>query len=109
MLEYLARESNFKARFEREAQLIARLHHPNIIQVFDYDVIEAERLYYMVVELINGPSLADVLLDLHERNERLPIPEVLRIAHDVASALTYAHRRGMIHRDIKPSNVLLAG
>ena len=67
MMEYLTQDSNFKARFEREARLVARLQHPHIIQVFDYDSIEAERLYYMVVELINGPSLSDILHDLHGR------------------------------------------
>src|SRR5688572_14233557 len=69
MLEYLAREANFTARFEREAKLVAQLQHPHIIQVFDYEAIEDERLYYMVVELINGPSLATYLATLADRGE----------------------------------------
>src|SRR5579859_4765625 len=109
MLEYLAHEQSFRARFEQEARLIARLHHPNIIQEFDYEAIEAEHLYYMVVELINGPSLSDVLSPLSERGEHLPIAEVIRIVRDVASALGYAHEQGMMHRDVKPSNVLMDG
>src|SRR5579859_792857 len=109
MLEYLAHEQSFRARFEQEARLIARLHHPNIIQEFDYEAIEAEHLYYMVVELINGPSLSDVLHTVKSQGEHLPFAEVVRISQDVASALSYAHGQGMIHRDIKPGNILLEG
>jgi len=54
MHRFLAKEPQFKARFEREARLIAQLHHPNIVQVYDYDAVDSDQLYYMVVELIEG-------------------------------------------------------
>src|SRR5258705_12225744 len=109
MHDTLAKDSAFAARFEREARLIAQLHHPHIIQVFDFDTISEENLYYIVVELIEGPPLSRHLTALRKRNERLPIDDMLHISRELASALSYAHSRNMIHRDIKPANVLLDG
>src|SRR5664279_4788384 len=107
MHRFLARDSGFKARFEREAQLGARLRHPNIIEVFDYAAQEDKKIYYIVVEYIDGPSLATYLDNLATTGARMPADEFLRVSRDVASALSYAHSQGMIHRDVKASNVLL--
>ncbi len=107
MHRFLTQDGHFENRFEQEARLVAKLRHPNIIQVYDFEGIDAERLYYMVVEFIDGPSLHEQLVSLAERGEQMALPEVVRISRDVASALGYAHAHGMIHRDIKPSNVLL--
>ena len=107
MHRFLARDLGFKARFEREATLGARLRHPNIVEVFDYGAQEDKKIYYIVVEYIDGPSLAKHLDNLTSNNERMPADEFLRVSRDVASALSYAHSQGMIHRDVKASNVLL--
>jgi hypothetical protein len=97
----LASDTDFKARFEREARAIASLRHPNIVQMFDFG--DFEGTCYMVMEYIAGKDLAHLL------GERGPLQVHLSrsLAAGVASALDYAHAQGLIHRDIKPSNVLL--
>jgi len=97
----LAAESNFRQRFAREAQLIANLKHPNIVQVFDFG--ELGETSYMVMEFINGPDL-----DTHLKEKgRLALAEARPIIQDIAGALDYAHAQGLVHRDIKASNVML--
>ena len=103
--EFLADEENFLARFKREATAVGRLRHPNIVQVHDFDVID--ETYYMVMEFVDGVTLKTRLEELNSREELLPPGEVLRIGRAIASALAYAHRRGMIHRDVKPANVMI--
>ncbi|HEX6270093.1 MAG TPA: protein kinase [Anaerolineales bacterium] len=92
-------------RFQREARVVAKLRHPNIVQVFDFDTVDDQP--YIVMEYIPGPSLSRYLKALHERIGRLELPVVDRILTGVASALQYAHESGMIHRDVKPGNILL--
>jgi tRNA A-37 threonylcarbamoyl transferase component Bud32 len=92
-------------RFEREAQVVAKLRHQNIVQVFDFDTIEDQP--YIVMEYIAGPSLSKYLNTLHEKIGRLELPQVSRLLTKVASALQYAHDSGVIHRDVKPANILL--
>ena len=101
----LVEEEEFLARFKREARAVAALRHPNIVQVFDFDV-EGD-VYYMVMELLEGDTLATRLNDYQAREERMPWGEVVRVLLDVLEGLTYAHSEGMIHRDVKPANVLL--
>jgi serine/threonine protein kinase len=101
----LDRDSDQLARFQREAQVIEDLRHPNIVQMFYYDIIEESP--YLVMEYIPGPSLAAYLKSLHDNKQRLPIGMVAQIVNSVASALDYAHGKGIVHRDIKPANVLL--
>lgn len=102
---FLADDPEFKSRFEKEAQNIAKLRHPNIVQVYDFDYDEEGESYYMVMELINGVTLKDRLFDGDER--LVEIPEALRITRESASALAYAHSRNMIHRDVKPANLMI--
>ncbi len=104
---FLADDPEFKSRFEREAQNIAKLKHPNIVQVYDFDFDPEAESYYMVMELIDGSTLKDRLSSIMARGELLPIPEVIRIMRESASALSYAHSRNMIHRDVKPANLML--
>lgn len=106
---HLLDDKSFIQRFEREATAVARLRHPNIVQVFDFDV--QDDLYYMVMEFIEGPTLK------HELEERLkngsaqsqPFKneEVVHIITSLAEAIDYAHSRSMIHRDLKPGNIML--
>jgi len=84
----------FSDRFEREARAVAALNHPNICQIYDVGP------NYLVLELIEGPTLADRI-----REGPLPPAEALAIARQIADALDSAHERGIVHRDLKPANV----
>jgi len=102
----LVDDEEFLARFRQEAKAIAALRHPNIIQVYDFDV-EAD-YYFIVLELLEGDSLKVRLADYAARDERMPWGEMVRILLDSLDGLAYAHNEGMIHRDIKPANILLS-
>ncbi len=88
-------------RFKREIRLAARLNHPHILALHDSGE-EGGRLWY-TMPYVDGESLRDRL----RRERKLPVDEALRIAREVADALDYAHRQGVIHRDVKPENLLL--
>ncbi|MDB6079452.1 MAG: serine/threonine protein kinase, partial [Akkermansiaceae bacterium] len=93
-------EPGFAERFAREARLLARLAHPNIVTVHDFG--EAAGLYYLVMEYVDGVNLRDLL-----RDGRLEPQQALAIVSPVCEALQYAHGHGVVHRDIKPENLLL--
>jgi tRNA A-37 threonylcarbamoyl transferase component Bud32 len=93
-------------RFQREARVVAKLRHPNIVQVFDFDTVDDQP--YIVMEYIAGPSLSRYLKALHAKNRRLELPLVSRLLTGVASALQYAHDSRVIHRDVKPGNIILS-
>ncbi|HEY4689162.1 MAG TPA: bifunctional serine/threonine-protein kinase/formylglycine-generating enzyme family protein [Anaerolineae bacterium] len=103
---YLAEDRNFRERFQREATTAAQLRHPNIIQIYDFEA-EDGVYYYIVMEYVDGGTLDTQLQALAGKHGIMPLKEAIRIASDVASALSYAHARGMVHRDIKPPNVLI--
>ena len=99
---FLAEGQDFQMRFQREAKAIAALRHPNIVQIYDID--RNDEYYYMVMEYIDGGTLKDRML---QASGPLPINAMAHIFGQIASALDYAHRQGVLHRDIKPANVLL--
>jgi serine/threonine protein kinase len=101
----LVEEEEFLARFRREARAVAALRHPNIVQIFDFDV--QNDLYYMVMELLEGDTLKAYMNSLRVHGERLPLGETVRIFTDVLAGLAYAHGEGIIHRDLKPANIML--
>jgi serine/threonine-protein kinase len=90
-------------RFRREMDIAASLSHPGIVPLIDSG--HAGALLYYVMPFVEGESLHARL----ERERRLPLDDALRVAHDAAEALGYAHGRGILHRDVKPDNILLAG
>src|SRR6267142_1290822 len=94
------------ARFEREARVLATLNHPHIGAI--YSLEEADGIRALVLELVEGETLADKLLHVSTRTSHvpgLPIAESLPIARQIADALDAAHKKGVIHRDLKPANV----
>jgi serine/threonine-protein kinase len=95
----LAEDSAFLRRFRAEAQLAASLHHPHIVTVHDWG---EDDVPFMVLELLEGGSLRGML----DNGTLLSVAQTARVARDVASALDYAHARGVLHRDIKPANLL---
>ncbi len=101
----LIEEPEFQARFKREAQAVAALRHPHIVQVYDFDV--QDDYYYMVMELLEGDSLKTRLTRQRLAGEPLPIRTLTRILVDALSGLGHAHAEGITHRDVKPSNILL--
>ncbi|MEM4725078.1 MAG: serine/threonine-protein kinase, partial [Candidatus Hadarchaeum sp.] len=105
LMSHLSQDDNLLNRFTAEAQAVAALRHPNIVQVFDFDVIDDRP--YIVMELLDGPSLKDYLRDLRKAGGRLPERTIARLIASLASALDYAHARRIVHRDIKPANVIL--
>ncbi len=106
--EHLADDPSFKQRFEREAKFIGSFNHPNIVQIYDYSVIEQGEttLCYMVMPFIPGKTLKSVLEEMAQQGRTLPHERILQIMLNIAAALGYAHERGMIHRDVKPANIL---
>ncbi len=102
---YLEEHSDLHIRFLREARVAASLRHPNIVQVFDFDIQEDRP--YIVMEYVNGPTLSAYLKSVHERGGGMPLGMTRRIFPMLAAALDYAHQQGVVHRDIKPGNVLL--
>jgi serine/threonine protein kinase len=93
-------DKNFLARFEREAQIVARLDHPHIVPVFDFADFEGRP--YLVMKYIEGRTLKGVLED-----QPLAMGDILNLMPRIADALDYAHRQGVLHRDIKPSNIII--
>jgi serine/threonine-protein kinase len=96
-----ATDQEFVRRFYQEAESAAKLSHPNIVNT--YDVGREGDTYYIVMELVDGPSLAEIIA----ADGRLPEPVALDYAAQVCNGLAYAHRQGLLHRDIKPANILI--
>jgi serine/threonine protein kinase len=104
LAEHLADDEDFVARFRREALSAARLQHPNVVQVFDSGRDPESGRHYIVMELVDGPSCADLMRE----HKRFEIDRTIRILRDSCHGLDYAHRAGVVHRDVKPGNLLVA-
>ena len=98
----VAGDSTRLARFRREARLLASLNHPNIAAI--YTVVEDESRLALVLELVEGPTLAERLSD-----GPLPLAQALQLARQVADAMDAAHQKGVVHRDLKPANIKVTG
>ncbi|MBD3335848.1 MAG: protein kinase, partial [Candidatus Eisenbacteria bacterium] len=99
---HLALSREYLARFQREAETLARLAHENIVHI--YDIEEAQGAHFIIMEYVGGPSLSSLL----QREGRLAPERARDIAARVAGALAAAHHQGVIHRDIKPDNILFS-
>ncbi|HEV2583527.1 MAG TPA: protein kinase, partial [Ktedonobacteraceae bacterium] len=106
----LKEDPHFIARFEREAQLIASLHYPNIVQIHDFQAASSEQegtFAYMVMDYIEGQTLADYIHQTSGRGNFPSPTEIVQLFASIGLAVDYAHQQGMIHRDLKPANILL--
>ncbi len=98
-------EAEYRKRFQGEARAVARLNHPNIVGIYQFD--QADTLYYMAMSFIEGRDLRSII-KTHDRNgSRMSGAEIRGIVRDIGAALDYAHSEGVIHRDIKPSNIMV--
>src|SRR5690349_16478095 len=110
----LREDPNFLTRFQREAQFIARLHHPNIVQIHDFQIYQpAENdedtvpIAYMVMDYVEGQTLSSYIQATSNQGQ-IPTPtELVNLFTSISLAVDYAHQNGVIHRDIKPANILL--
>lgn len=107
----LLNDPNFISRFEREAQVIASLHHPNIVQVYDFHITRPPEsdstTAYIVMDYVEGITLSAYLLNT-SRIGKFPSPiDIVQLFTPICIAIDYAHQKGMSHRDIKPANILL--
>src|SRR5690349_17887581 len=97
--EFFAEDPEYRERFQLEARAVARLKHPNILEVFDFG--NQDGTAYIVMEFAEGGTLADAL------GAPMRLEDVLNLLEPLAAALDYAHSRGILHRDIKPANIFL--
>lgn len=107
-------DPDFVTRFVREAQVIAALRHPNIVQIYDFHIAgegesgnAEDTIAYMVMEYIQGQTLAHYINSTSRQKEFPPPTTLVRLLTPISLAIDYAHRQGTIHRDIKPANILL--
>lgn len=98
-------DTDYLMRFEREAQAIAQLEHPNVVTVYRFG--EANGLFYLAMRYVEGAGLDSLLATYRAEEKFISATEASRIIREVCSALDYAHENGVIHRDVKPSNILL--
>lgn len=98
--DQLARNPQFTERFHREGRVLARLHHPNIVAVYDFG--QSGGFYYLLMEYVDGANLRQAM-----QAGRFSPAEALALVPKVCAALQYAHEQGILHRDIKPENILL--
>ncbi len=97
--DFFAEDDDYRERFQQEARSVARLKHPNILNVFDFG--QERGITYLVLELVQGGTLAERL------GRPMDLEEAIKLLRPIASALDHAHAQGILHRDIKPSNILV--
>ena len=103
---HLSTDPEFVRRFEAEAAAVARLSHPNIVDVYDFD--HDGDTYFMVLEYLRGETLQQKLRRLNEADRRMSLEEVIGIQSQICEAVDYAHQMNVIHRDLKPANVMIS-
>jgi serine/threonine protein kinase len=107
----LQTDPEFIQRFSREARMIAALHHPNIVQIYDFQTASAPEanapVAYMVMDYVDGQTLAHYIHSTSRAGKFPPPADIVHLFASISKAIDYAHQQGMIHRDIKPGNILL--
>jgi serine/threonine protein kinase len=103
---HLTEDSSLLGRFRAEAQAVATMRHPHIVQVLDFDTTDQGQPY-IIMELLEGLSLKDYMIEAWEREKALEPETIVFLTNSLASALDYAHAHGIVHRDVKPANVML--
>src|SRR5436305_1496853 len=107
----LQADPDFMARFMSEARAIASLHHPNIVQIHDFQVSQPpdsqSTIPYVVMDYVEGQTLANYIMHTSRLGRFPPAAEVVRLLLPISAAIDYAHQRGVVHHDIKPDNILL--
>jgi serine/threonine-protein kinase len=105
ILPHLSNDPTFSERLRREAKLVAALRQPNIVQLYDFDIVDGQAI--MVMEYLAGGSLRDRLARLHNVGQLMGLATA-DLLEAVAAGLDYAHERGAVHRDLKPGNILFS-
>jgi serine/threonine protein kinase len=107
----LQTDPEFITRFSREARFVAALHHPNIVQIYDFQTTQAPEVNapaaYMVMDYVEGETLAQYIYKTSRAGQFPPPTDIVHLFASISKAIDYAHEEGMIHRDIKPANILL--
>src|SRR5713101_3277095 len=107
----LQNDPDFLTRFLREARVVASLHHPNIVQIYDFQIARPPEskspFAYMVMDYVEGQTLADYIATTSRQGKFPSGEELVRLFTSISQAVDYAHQRGIIHRDLKPANILL--
>lgn len=104
MHRFLSDDGDFLARFEREARVMAKIRHPNIVHVHDYDA--EDDYYYIVMDYLSGGTLKNQLDKMTIDGGVINLAQVAKVILEIGEALAYAHTLGMVHRDIKPANIM---
>jgi serine/threonine protein kinase len=107
----LQADPDFVTRFMREAQIIASLHHPNIVQYYDFSTTQlpgaASATPYLMMDYVEGGNLASYMRNTSRERKLLPIGDIIRLFTSIGLAVDYAHQHGVVHGNIKPANILL--
>src|SRR3990170_2506791 len=99
-----AEDPAFRQRFQQEARVAAKLDHPGIVKVFDFD--ESQGQLFIVMEFISGSNLSQWLTSQRDAHYWISVGEAVELVRQVALALQHAHESGVLHRDIKPANIM---
>src|SRR5258708_10266408 len=101
----VAHDPEYTRRFKREAQAVAKLSHPNIVEIYQFGTVHG--VYYMAMAFIDGVDVEWLIQDYRRKRRQMSFDSLLRIVGQITSALDYAHGQGVIHRDVKPGNIMV--